>query len=163
MVSTWGGPPVPVSHRAAPAKAASDAVPRNVRAVAILALVFGALGTLATLAGASSYQTLSAQVDRLGDTTGLAGTIMTAILVALLILAAVTATLLVGGIATLAKQRWGGWVLVVAFGLAVLGQLQGLVTSGFTLSQVIASLIAITLLLVLVTGEGLAWLTGKRD
>lgn len=161
MVSTWGGPPVPVSHRAASPQALSDKPPRNVRAVAILATFGGVLGALATLAGVSSYQTLGAQLDRLGDTTGLAGSIMTALLVGLVILFSITVTMLTGGIATLAGQRWGGWILVVAFGLSVLGQLQSLVTGGFTLTQVIVTLIAVTLLLVLVTGEGLAWILGR--
>ena len=78
-----------------------------------------------------------------------------------MVLAVVTATLLVGGIATLVGKRWGGWILVVAFGLSLLGQVQQVLSGSLGLAQVIGFLIGLVLLLVLVTGEGLAWLQGK--
>lgn len=162
LVSTWAGPPAPTGHRAAPQQAGSDRAPRNVRAVAILALVGGVLGSIGTLAGFASYASLSAQIDALGDTTGLGGAILTAVLVGLVIFGLVSVTLLVGSIATLLGRRWGGWILVGAFGLSLLGQVQQVLSGALGLSQVLGFLIALVLLLVLVTGEGLAWLQGKR-
>jgi hypothetical protein len=82
-------------------------------------------------------------------------------LVGLVILAAVTAVLLVGGVATLADRRWGGWLLVGAYALYALGQLYSFANGGFSLFGGIFAAISVVLLLVLVTGDGLKWLLGR--
>ena len=161
MVSTWGGPPAPASHRAAP-QAASPGLPRNVRAVAILAVVFGLLGLWVTISGFSAYNEVSARLDELGASASAARGLLTAALVVLVLFAAATAMWLTGGIATLTGARWGGWVLVVAYSLYLLGALYQLGQGAPSLIQLILVAVAIVLLLVLVTGEGLAWLTNKR-
>lgn len=162
LVSTWAGPQVPAGHRAAARAVVDDRPPRNVRAVAILAIVLGALVALGTLAGFASYSTLSSQLDQLGGQAGLGAALLSAMLIGLVIMTVVAATLLVGGIATVAGQRWGGWILVVSFGLSLLGQVQSIATSGVSMSSVIGFLIGLVLLLVLVTGEGLTWLQGRK-
>ena len=53
-------------------------------------------------------------------------------------------------------------ILVVSFGLSLLGQVQSIATSGVSMSSVIGFLIGLVLLLVLVTGEGLTWLQGRK-
>jgi hypothetical protein len=167
MVSTWSGPEAAPGHRAVPAPhraaapAGADRPPRNVMAVAVLAVFFGVLGALGTVGALLAYSTLSSQIDALGAGAELGGALLTAALIGVVVLAVVTATLLVGGIATLVGKRWGGWILVVAFGLSLLGQVQQVLSGSLGLAQVIGFLIGLVLLLVLVTGEGLAWLQGK--
>ena len=169
MVSTWSGPPAPVpghhaaapGHRAAgPYAASSDRPPRNVVAVAVLAVVLGALGLLGTFGAMAAYSTLSSQIGAMGGTE-FGSALMTAAVIAVVSLALVTVTLLVGGIATIVGKRWGGWILVAAFVIGILGQLQQLASVGVGMSQVIGLAIGVVLLLVLVTGEGLAWLQGR--
>jgi hypothetical protein len=163
MVSTWSGPPVPVSHRAAPQATASQGIPRNVRAVALLAVFFGLLGLVVTFIGFNTYSQLSAELDRLGAGRAMASGILTVALVVLVIFAAATAMWLTGGIATLTGARWGGWVLVVAYSLYLLSALYQFANGGVSLIQLLLVLVAVALLLALVTGEGQAWLTGRRD
>lgn len=162
MVTTWGGPPVAAGHRAAPAPVAHAGVPRNVRAVAILAVFFGVLGLLATVAGFNAYSQVSAQLDSLGANKAMVSGVLTAALVVLVLLAASTAMWLTGGIATLVGRRWGGWVLVVAYSLYLLSALYQFGQGSFSIIQVVLVLVAVVLLLVMVTGEGLAWVTGRR-
>jgi len=168
MVSSWPGPqaaaaPAPYAgRRAAGPASTADRPPRNVVAVAVLALVFGALGALATLMGLYAYQETSNQLASLGGSSAFTDAIMTTLLIGLVIIAAVTALLLVGGLATLTGRRWGGWLLVASYSLYLLGRVQQMVASGFSLWDTLFALIALVLLLVLVTGEGLAWLRGAR-
>lgn len=179
MVSTWQGPPMHGAparsahgRAAAPRGSSSSQVPTNVRAVAVLALFFGLLGAIATWSGFSQYQQLRSLVDQTMAAEGpgaaspavsdsLMSALLTVVLVGLVILAAVTVILLAGGAATLAGQRWGGWLLVVAYGLYLLGQVYSFAHGGFTLFGAIGVLIALVLLLVLVTGEGLRWLLAR--
>ena len=168
MVTTWQGPPV---HARAAARAAVDpGAPRNVRAVA----VFGALAGLVTVIGVSQYFAFKQLVDQTmtAETSGatsssavltdsLAGTLLGVMLVGLVILATVTLVLLVGGVATLANQRWGGWMLVIAYGLYALGQLYSFAHGGYSLFGGVFALIAVVLLLVLVTGDGRRWLMSR--
>jgi hypothetical protein len=161
MVSTWGTP-VPPRH-ASHAAAATSVVPlpRNVRAVAILALFFGTLVGIGTLWLLSQYSTLSAAVSSAAPSPELddmVGAALTMVLIALVLLAAVTVFLLVGGVATLANRRWGGWMLVVAFGLYLLGQVRQLASTGPDTFSLIGAGIALALFLALVTGEGRQWL-----
>ncbi len=162
MVTTWGGPPLATSHRATPETAADTGVPRNVRAVAILAVFFGLLGLWVTVTGFSAYSEVSARLDSLGANKAMASGLLTAALVVLLLVAAATALWLTGGIATLTGQRWGGWVLVVAYSLYLLSALYQFGQGSFSIIQVLLVLTALVLLLVMVTGEGRAWVTGKR-
>jgi hypothetical protein len=87
--------------------------------------------------------------------------VLAALVVALVIMAASTVFLLVGAGATLANRRWGGWMLVVAFGLYLLGQVRQLVDSGFEPIPLVTAGIAVALFLALVTGEGRQWLLGR--
>jgi hypothetical protein len=159
MVSTWAGPPVPTRARpTARAAAVWDRPPRNVVAVAVLAIVLGVLAAIPTVAALSTYLDLKGQLDSLGAGADLGGQILGVMLVAIVVMGLVAAFLLTGGIATVAGQRWGAWLLVVAFALYLLGQLQALVNGGFGLVNVIGVLIGVVLVLSLVSGEGRRWL-----
>jgi hypothetical protein len=170
MVTTWQGPPMP-SRAAARAAAADPGVPRNVQAVAVLAIFFGVLAAISAFLGFSQYQALKQLVDGTmasetpGATTGsavltnsLAGALLTAVLVALVMLVVVSLVLLVGGGATLADQRWGGWMLVGAGALYVLDEVYTWAHGGYSLFGAVFVAIGVVLLLVLVTGEGGRWL-----
>jgi hypothetical protein len=135
-----------------------DRPPRNVVAVAVLAIVLGVLAAIPTVAALSTYLDLKGQLDSLGAGADLGGQILGVMLVAIVVMGLVAAFLLTGGIATVAGQRWGAWLLVVAFALYLLGQLQALVNGGFGLVNVIGVLIGVVLVLSLVSGEGRRWL-----
>jgi hypothetical protein len=170
MVTTWQGPPV--QTRAAARLADRDTgVPRNVQAVAVLAIFFGVLAAISAFLGFSQYQQLRSLLDQTataessGATTGsvaisgsLADALLTAVLIALVILAVVALVLLVGGGATLANQTWGGWMLVGAGALYVLDEVYAWAHGGYSLFGGIFVAVAVVLLLVLVTGEGGRWL-----
>jgi hypothetical protein len=165
MVTTWQGPPMPA--RAAARAAAPDGAPTNVRAVAVLALVLGLLAGIVVLYGFSQYLALKSMIDQTlaAETPGgvvisnsLAGAVLTAVLISLLILGIVSAVLLVGGVATLASRPWGGWMLVGAFGLYVLGQVYSFAHGGYSLFGGVFLAIGVLMLLVLVTGDGRRWL-----
>ncbi|HET7899977.1 MAG TPA: hypothetical protein VFL59_02240 [Candidatus Nanopelagicales bacterium] len=158
MVSTWGAPAASSGHRVASRSPRSDAPPRNVLAVAWLAVFFGVLATLSTLFALVSLLQLSS----LGVSSDIAGTWMAALVVSLIVLGAVAALLLIGAAGTIAGRRWGGWMLVASYSLYLLGQVQSFASGGFRLFDLLFVLIALVLLLVLVTGEGLAWLRGPR-
>jgi hypothetical protein len=165
MVSTWGGPPAPAGHRAAPQPAATGEVPRNVRAVAALAVVVGLLLLFSTWQVFSAYQQVSGVLDEPGmsaDQKAFLAPLLTLVVVVLLVMAVVTVLCLVGGVATVAGQRWGGWMLVAAYGLFLLGQLYQFGHGMVGFSSFLWLAIGLVLLLVLVTGEGLAWLLGRR-
>lgn len=136
-------------------------LPRNVRAVAVLGLFFGGLMGLATLWALSQYSQIS---GALGASAGAAprdpviAAALGALVIALVLLAASTLFLLVGGVATLANRRWGGWMLVVAFGLYLLGQIRQLGETGPQAIPLLSAAIALALFLALVTGEGQRWL-----
>ena len=165
MVTTWQGPPMPT--RAAARAAAPQGAPTNVRAVAVLALVLGLLAGIVALYGFSQYLALKSMIDQTlaAESSGgvqisssLAGAVLTAVLISLLILGIVSAIMLVGGVATLASKQWGGWMLVGAFGLYVLGQVYSFSQGGYSLFGGIFLAIGILMLLVLVTGDGRRWL-----
>lgn len=154
---TPAGPPVASSRAAASRRSDSARPPRNVVAVAILAIVLGGFVAVPTVAALMAYLEVRSQVESLG--MGDAGTaLLGMVVVGLLIMAVVAALLLVGGIATVAGQRWGGWMLVASFSLGLLGQVLNVTDGVFGLANIVAVLIALVLLLVLVTGEGKAWL-----
>ena len=77
----------------------------------------------------AAYSTLSSQIGAMGGTE-FGSALMTAAVIAVVSLALVTVTLLVGGIATIVGKRWGGWILVAAFIIGILGQLQQLASVG---------------------------------
>jgi hypothetical protein len=160
MVSTWAGP-APHGRATHAATTSPAGLPRNVRAVAVLALFFGALLGLATMWGLLQYSALSTAV-RTASTSAESDVVvaaaLTAVLVALVILAATTLFLLVGGVATLANRRWGGWMLVAAFGLSLLGQVRQLAETGLDTIALVTVGITLALFLALVTGEGRQWL-----
>ena len=167
LVTTWQGPQGP-GRQAAPARrnaGLQDEVPRNVRAVAILALFFGALASLATFFDFSRYGELKAMVDAAAGSNplgaDLANQVLSVLLVVIVIMALVSALLLVGGGATLARQRWGGWMLVASFGLYLLGALYQMVHNGFDGISVVIVGIAVLLLGALVTGDGRRWLMNE--
>jgi len=165
MVTTWQGPPVPT--RAAARAAAPQGAPTNVRAVSVLAVVLGLLAGIVALYGFSQYLALKSMIDQTlaAESPGgvqisgsLAGAVLTAVLISLLILGIVSAVMLVGGVATLAGKQWGGWMLVGAFGLYVLGQVYSFSQGGYSLFGGIFLAIGVLMLLVLVTGDGRRWL-----
>jgi hypothetical protein len=168
LVTTWEGPQgpgrqAPTGHRTAAAP--RDELPRNVRAVAILALFFGVLASIATFLDFSRYGELKSMVDDGAAANpvgaGLANGVLSILLVVLIIMALVSALLLVGGGATLAHKRWGGWMLVASFGLYLLGALYQMVHDGFDAISVLIVLIALALLGALVTGDGRRWLMNE--
>ena len=165
MVTTWQGPPVPT--RAAARAAAPQGAPTNVRAVSVLAVVLGLLAGIVALYGFSQYLALKSMIDQTlaAESPGgvqisgsLAGAVLTAVLISLLILGVVSTVMLVGGVATLASKQWGGWMLVGAFGLYVLGQVYSFSQGGYSLFGGIFLAIGVLMLLVLVTGDGRRWL-----
>jgi hypothetical protein len=168
LVTTWQGPQgptrqAPAGHRtAAPHR---DELPRNVRAVAILALFFGVLATIGTVIDFSRYGELKALVDTASTSNAvgaeLANQVLSVLLVVLVIMALVSALLLVGGGATLAHKRWGGWMLVASFGLYLLGALWQMVHNGFDGISILVVGIALALLGALVTGDGRRWLMSE--
>jgi len=104
-------------------------------------------------------QTLAAESPGGVQISGsLAGAVLTAVLISLLILGIVSAVMLAGGVATLAGKQWGGWMLVGAFGLYVLGQVYSFSQGGYSLFGGIFLAIGVLMLLVLVTGDGRRWL-----
>ena len=168
MVTTWQGPPVPT--RAAARAAAPQGAPTNVRAVSVLAVVLGLLAGIVALYGFSQYLALKSMIDQTlaAESPGgvqisgsLAGAVLTAVLISLLILGIVSAVMLVGGVATLAGKQWGGWMLVGAFGLYLLGALYQMVHNGFDGISVVIVGIAVLLLGALVTGDGRRWLMNE--
>ena len=165
MVTTWQGPPMPT--RAAARAAVPHGAPTNVRAVAVLALVLGLLAGIVALYGFSQYLALKSMIDQtlaaespggVQISNSLAGAVLTAVLISLLILGVVSTVMLVGGVATLASKQWGGWMLVGAFGLYVLGQVYSFSQGGYSLFGGIFLAIGVLMLLVLVTGDGRRWL-----
>jgi hypothetical protein len=165
LVTTWQGPQA--SGRQAPAGRRTgaglrDELPRNVRAVAILALFFGVLASISTFLDFSRYGELKALVDAAAASNPvgatLANEVLSVLLVVLVLMVLVSALLLVGGGATLAHKRWGGWMLVASFGLYLLGALWQMVHDGFDGISVLVVGIAVALLGALVTGDGRRWL-----
>jgi hypothetical protein len=153
--------PTPARHGGA--SGAPVSLPRNVRAVALLALVLGVVAALGFAIGLSQYLTLSRELDETFSAEGglgaaLGSSLLTVLMLGIVIIGAVSAFLVVGGVATLVGQRWGGWMLVAAFVVYLLGQAQDLVQRGTGEVSVLGVAIAVVLLLVLVTGDGWRWL-----
>jgi hypothetical protein len=165
MVSTWGEPVAPAA-RAAHAAPVVDRgpVPRNVRAIALLSMFFGLLIAFVTSIAISQYLALSDLVGRAASGTAagaMAGTVLGVVLVGIVIMVVLALLFLVGGGATLANQRWGGWLLVVAMALYVLAQVRQLGETGPALIPLLTAAAAVALFLTLVTGDGRRWLVGR--
>jgi len=169
LVTTWQGPETPGRQAQAGHRTASERrgeLPRNVRAVAILALFFGVLASISTFLDFSRYGELKGMVDDAAATNPvgaqLANEVLSVLLVVLILMVAVSALLLVGGGATLAHKVWGGWMLVASFGLYLLGSLWQMVHNGFDGISVLVVAIAVALFGALVTGDGRQWLMNER-
>ncbi len=165
MVSTWGEPVAPAA-RAAHAAPVVDrrSVPRNVRAVALLSMFFGLLIAFGTSIAISQYLALSDMVGRAGSGAAagaMAGAVLGVALVAIVLMVVQVLLFLVGGGATLANQRWGGWLLVVAMGLYVLAEFRQVGETGPALIPLLTAAAAVALFLTLVTGDGRRWLLGR--
>ena len=165
-VSSWDAPRSYGAAQSNPAHAApgrGGSVPRNVRAVAVLSMFFGVLMAAVTAIAYSQYLALSdavASTGAGGASASLARDALSLALVGIVVLATVALLLLVGGGATLANKRWGGWILVTSMGLYVLAELQQLARAGPDLILLLCTAIAVTLFVVLVTGDGRRWLVG---